>query len=138
MTRRIRICVLAIGLMMLSGTSLADQESVALGRGVFEQHCQVCHGPKGQGGDQDWREPLEGSNLLYPPPPLDHSAHAWHHPDDVLKKIIAQGGGDGRMPPFNEKLTSKEIRAVIRYLHTLWKPKQLEWQQKVGKRQTSD
>ncbi|MGN7614489.1 c-type cytochrome, partial [Magnetococcales bacterium HHB-1] len=59
-----------------------------------------------------------GQGYAILPPPLDHSAHAWHHPDDVLKGIIIKGGEDGRMPPFKGKLTEEDIGAVIRFMHS--------------------
>ncbi len=107
----------------------AGSDAIAEGKRVYDAHCQVCHGTDGRGGDLNWKRPLPGPGLRYPPPPLDHSAHAWHHADGLLQRIIEKGGEDGRMPGWKEKLSNFEIQAVIRYLHTLWEPKQLQWQQ---------
>ena len=120
--------VLAAAGIIFASLSFAEGGSEALGKRVYERHCQVCHGTDGRGGDLDWRTPLPGPGLKYPPPPLDRSAHAWHHADGLLQRIIEQGGADGRMPGWEGKLSGTEIRAVIRHLHTLWQPEQLAWQ----------
>ena len=58
---------------------------------------------------------LIGKNFIrwsYPPPPLNDTAHAWHHPKWQLIEIITNGGAkyDGKMPPFKNILTNEEKR----------------------------
>jgi mono/diheme cytochrome c family protein len=38
------------------------------------------------------------------------------------------------MPPFEEKLSDEEIRALILYLKTLWEPEQREFQARASER----
>ncbi|PKL76610.1 MAG: hypothetical protein CVV27_09410 [Candidatus Melainabacteria bacterium HGW-Melainabacteria-1] len=98
-------------------------EQVSLGERVYLQHCQLCHRPRGQ-GDPDWRKQL--ADGTYPPPPLDGSAHAWHHPLWDLLATINQGqrAADGsiRMPAFEHTLSEAEKQAVIAYIQSLWLP----------------
>lgn len=97
-------------------------EQVDRGRIVYEKHCMECHGAEGRGQPGDWR--VKRANGMYPPPPLDDSAHAWHHPTVELKKRIKEGSppGVGDMPAWEGKLTEAEIDDVVVYIKSLWSP----------------
>lgn len=93
---------------------------VQRGESVYLKHCQACHLPAGKGAP-DWRQRLPDGH--WPPPPLDDSAHAWHHPLPDLLEIIDFGGhraSGGRMPAFAKLLTPAEKQAVIAYIQSLW------------------
>lgn len=104
-------------LLLSRGLDLKQAES---GRQVYEQHCAGCHGKEGMGQPGDWR--VKRENGLYPPPPLDDSAHAWHHATPVLRKAIEEGSppGMGDMPPWKGKLTDRQIDDLIVYIKSLW------------------
>ncbi len=97
-------------------------EQVERGRLVYEKNCLECHGTEGRGQPGDWR--VKQDNGMYPPPPLDDSAHAWHHPTEVLKQRIRKGSpsGVGDMPAWEGKLTEAEIDDVVVYVKSLWSP----------------
>lgn len=99
-----------------------DPEQIRRGRQVFEANCQECHGPGGKGQGGDWRE--RRPNGMFPPPPLDDSAHAWHHPTAILKRSIRNGSppGWGDMPAWEGKLTEAQIDDVVVYIKSLWSP----------------
>ncbi|MFT5707267.1 MAG: mono/diheme cytochrome c family protein [Oceanospirillaceae bacterium] len=90
-----------------------------LGKQVFLDNCATCHGAKAQ-GVKTWRKPL--SNGKYPPPPLNGSAHAWHHSLKNLKATVKEGGTKfgGTMPGFGSKLTPSEQEATISYFQSHW------------------
>ena len=92
---------------------------VERGRVTFETHCATCHGQNAE-GTSDWRKPDANGN--YPPPPLNGSAHAWHHPLEVLERVIARGGVPlgGVMPGFSDALTQDEIRDTIAFFQSFW------------------
>lgn len=94
-------------------------EQVDLGRSLFSAHCADCHGDSAK-GTSDWRKADENGN--YPPPPLNGTAHTWHHPMGVLEQTIAAGGVPfgGAMPGFSEVLNKKEARAIIAYFQNTW------------------
>ncbi len=94
-------------------------EMVAIGDTLFQQNCASCHGVNAE-GTLEWKK--TDSNGNYPPPPLNGSAHAWHHDLSVLKNSIREGGVKlgGTMPPFNEKLSASDIEAVIAYFQSKW------------------
>lgn len=97
-------------------------EQIERGRAVYEKHCMDCHGAEGKGQPGDWR--VKRPNGLYPPPPLDDTAHAWHHPTAVLKNAIQKGSPPdvGDMPAWEGKLSAAEIDDVIVYVKSLWSP----------------
>ena len=58
----------------------------------------------------------------YPPPPLDDSAHAWHHPTAVLLEAVREGSpeGEGKMPAWKGRLTEQQMQDVVAYIKSLW------------------
>jgi len=96
---------------------------VMRGRTVFKENCQVCHGEKGAGLVKNWREPQADGK--YPAPPLNGTAHTWHHPESLLLSTINNGGAaiGGSMPAFKDKLSDKDKRAVLSYVQSLWPEK---------------
>lgn len=96
-----------------------DLAQIQRGQRVYEQNCAACHGERGKGLPGDWRVP--GADGRYPPPPLDDSAHAWHHPTAVLKRVIAKGGiPGGNMPAWQGRLSEGQIDDVVAYIKSLW------------------
>lgn len=92
---------------------------VAEGMQLFGEHCAECHRARAE-GTPDWQTPGPDGN--YPPPPLDGTAHTWHHSLDLLLRIVSEGGAAfrGVMPPFAEVLTTDQQRSVIAYVQSLW------------------
>ena len=95
------------------------QSQVNLGKKVYAENCIGCHGGNAR-GTFSWRNANPDGS--YPPPPLNGTAHAWHHPLGVLKKVINEGGipMGGKMPAFNDKLKDDEKLAVISYFQSFW------------------
>ncbi len=96
-----------------------DAEQVEIGRELFQQNCATCHGLEAQGA-LAWTQP--GPDGKYPPPPLNGSGHAWHHPLPVLYSVIRNGspGGQGNMPAWREKLDEDQIVSVIAWFQDQW------------------
>jgi len=92
---------------------------VDIGRQVFKVHCGTCHGRDAE-GTRDWKNTLPDGS--YPPPPLNGTAHAWHHPMSVLKRTIDNGGIQlgGTMPGFVDKLSDAEKNATIAFFQSQW------------------
>lgn len=90
------------------------------GKKVFKENCAVCHGANGEGLVADWKKP--GADGKFPAPPLNGSAHTWHHSKDLLMRTVNQGGIalGGTMPPFKDKLTDNEKGAVLAHVMNLW------------------
>lgn len=112
-----------------------DTAQIARGRAIFQENCAVCHGLNAE-ATPDWRRPLE--NGRYPPPPLDGTAHAWHHSTEELKRFILKGGppGEGRMPGWEDKLTEQEIDDTLVWIKSLWPDEVYDaWYQQIESRQ---
>ena len=102
-----------------------DMTQVALGAGVYVQHCASCHGAKLE-GQPNWRKRLANGRL--PAPPHDANGHTWHHPDELLFGITKYGlvppyapaAYASDMPAFAGVLGDDEIRAVLAYIQSRW------------------
>jgi mono/diheme cytochrome c family protein len=97
-----------------------DPAQVARGKAVYEKYCLECHGAGGRGQPGDWR--VRDAAGMFPPPPLDDSAHAWHHPTAVLLEVIREGSpqGQGRMPAWQGRLSEQQMQDVVAYIKSLW------------------
>lgn len=110
-----------------------SRAQVESGESIFQQHCASCHGDQAEGLAADWRQRQADGSL--PPPPLNGSAHAWHHPLSVLLQVINDGGAPygGNMPAFAERLSNAEKRAAIAYFQDFWDDETYQqWQQMGG------
>jgi mono/diheme cytochrome c family protein len=96
-----------------------SEEQLEQGQALFLTHCSTCHGERAE-GTAEWRKTDADGN--YPPPPLNGSAHAWHHSLPILERSIAMGGvpNGGVMPGFAGTLSSEEMQATIAYFQHFW------------------
>lgn len=103
----------------------------ARGASLYDTHCASCHGVDGE-GMPNWKTPnADGS---YPAPPHDSSGHTWHHSDDLLVDLVANGSdfAQSRMPAFGDRLDDDEIIAILEYIKTWWGPDELAFQREVS------
>tara|TARA_R110001592_G_scaffold200586_1_gene449460 strand:+ start:1387 stop:1860 length:474 start_codon:yes stop_codon:yes gene_type:complete len=96
-----------------------DSSNVSLGKSVYEANCKSCHLQDAK-GTQDWKKTM--SDDSYPPPPLNGTAHAWHHSINVLLTVINDGGipNGGKMPAFKNSLSQDQKLSVIAYVQSFW------------------
>jgi len=96
-----------------------DFAQLSRGGQLFQKNCAICHGSKAQGAS-NWRQP--DARGKYPAPPLNGTAHAWHHPREVLKDTIKKGTIriGGNMPAWGGKLTDAEIDDIIAWFQSKW------------------
>ncbi|WP_426417781.1 c-type cytochrome [Aestuariirhabdus sp. LZHN29] len=107
-----------------------DLQQVEQGALLFAQHCANCHGGNAQ-ATPNWTKP--DAQGVYPPPPLNGSAHAWHHSLPKLKAMILDGS-QGRMPAWRDRLAEHEVVAIIAWFQSLWPDQGYEAWQRTHKR----
>ena len=94
------------------------------GEQVYLNNCASCHGVDLKGGIV---------NNMIVPSHLD-DGHTWHHTDEWLLDVIANGGVvPGQMPGFKESLSEDEREAVLQYIQSHWSPHIYARQQSFGK-----
>ena len=94
-------------------------DGVSRGGPIFARLCADCHGKKAQ-GSFTWQQ--RGADGKYPPPPLNGTAHAWHHPIRALGSQIKFGapGGSGTMPGFAQTLSDQDVIDLIAWFQDKW------------------
>ena len=105
-----------------------DGNKVMQGEALYIQYCAQCHGVDLK-GSPTWKEPLADGS--FPPPPHDSSGHTWHHPDEQLLDIVANGGDpayNSKMPAFKDKLTMNEMSAILEFFKSKWGGEEREFQ----------
>jgi thiol:disulfide interchange protein DsbC len=118
--------ILLVGLFLVIGQSFAaetdrwySKEQVIRGEKLFRQNCAACHGQNAE-ATPDWKK--TDADGKYPPPPLNGTAHAWHHDLDLLRRTIREGGAKlgGQMPAFEGVLSDDGVDSVIAFFQSKW------------------
>lgn len=116
---------LLISIIVFSNPAVAqnrgyDTKMLENGKFLYRANCVNCHGQNAEGTVEKWQERGEDGKL--PPPPLNGTAHTWHHPIKGLAHTIRNGtlSIGGNMPPWKEKLSNDEIFSIIIWLTSLW------------------
>ena len=96
-----------------------DFAQMTRGRKLFLQDCAVCHGQMAEGAP-NWRQ--RDPDGKYPPPPLNGTGHAWHHPKKALRMTIRDGTQKigGKMPAWGDKLSDQDIDDIIAWFQGEW------------------
>ena len=92
-----------------------DDNVLAIGKKVFTDKCQKCHGPKGLGDGPD-ADPdhAEEQNLTNP-------KRADRNPDGVVFYKVLNGRRSPKMPAFKDELSKEQIWSVVAYAQSLRK-----------------
>jgi mono/diheme cytochrome c family protein len=100
-----------------SGTAL-----IAQGETLYAKHCAQCHGPKAVGENPAARKGGNKPDGGYWAPALNGTAHTWHHPPDVLFRIVKEGSPakDSPMRGWMGRMSDEEIHGVLAYVKSLW------------------
>ena len=115
-------------LLSMSNLVLAEEgrwytpDQVNQGTKLYRDNCASCHGVNAE-ATTNWKEKDSDGN--FPPPPLNGTGHAWHHPIKILGAQIKFGapGGQGSMPGFVDKLSDEQIVDVIAWFQDTWSDK---------------
>ncbi|MCW9023118.1 MAG: cytochrome c [Gammaproteobacteria bacterium] len=94
-------------------------EQAVKGNQLFQTNCASCHKSDASGAE-NWRK--TDANGKLPPPPLNGTAHAWHHPLPIMRRTVYFGGAPvgGSMPGFSDKLSKDDIDSVLAWVQSHW------------------
>ena len=119
-----------------ASNAASSAEVIEQGRQIYADQCATCHGAQLE-GQPDWKTPLPSGRL--PAPPHDADGHTWHHPDDILFRIVKEGtaaivggGYKSDMPGFAYLLSDAEIRAVLAYIKSTWPKREADYQREIS------
>jgi len=86
--------------------------NVALGRGLYQLHCETCHGAKGLGAGES------AKGLTPSPALLAFMVKLRSSVDPYLMWTMAEGGRPFRteMPAFKNRLTANQIWQIVTYM----------------------
>ena len=92
-----------------------DDKVLAIGKKVYSDKCQKCHGPKGLGDGPD-ADPdhAEDMNLTNP-------KRAERNSDGIVFYKVLNGRRSPKMPAFKDQLSTEQIWSVVAYVQTLRK-----------------
>ena len=97
----------------------ATLAAVSRGQELFEENCQACHGVRGVG--ERPKDMYAKDEYGFVAPPLDNSAHAWHHSDvDILETILNGSDRNKRMIAWKQKLSRDDAENILAYIKSIW------------------
>lgn len=136
---------LATGLMIAAQSAAAqgllpytDTVRTTKGATLYADNCAACHGAD-LSGEQNWRE--RDADGYLPAPPHDVTGHTWHHPDEMLIRIVTVGtealvggGYKSNMIGFGDQLGEDDILDVLAYIKSTWPDQVIEMHNQINAR----
>lgn len=114
------LSVASVDLSPKEGTSRwYSQAQLSEGNEIYAENCASCHGKQAE-SIASWQQ--IDANGIYPPPPLNGSAHAWHHSLDIMDRVIREGGKPlgGVMPGWKDILTEDQRLKAVASFQQYW------------------
>ena len=114
-----------------------SQMNILKGKKLYKQYCASCH-QSNLSGEVDWKGLDKDGRRKSPP--LNGSAHAWHHSDEVLHKIIKYGFAklvknyEGKMYGYGDKIDDQGIDNILSYIKSYWNDEIYEYQINLSKK----
>ena len=101
---------LILTLNTVAANHLAPTNEVPLGKKIYHDRCEVCHGSQGDGK-------TFAANALFPPPKNFRAKSTKKElPRELMIRSVTRGRPGTAMMPWESNLTQKEIRAVVHYI----------------------
>jgi len=101
------------------GSGEGRRAAIARGEALYRDTCQACHGERAVGERPD--DMYAKDEFGFVAPPLDDSAHGWHHSDSGLVATILNGSPrNERMRGWKDEMTEAEARDIVAYIKSLW------------------
>ena len=111
------LSALVFSTLVISSSVVAEQESALIGKVLYQQRCQSCHGAKGNG---DGASMKSMPPHIRPKPFMNAATVATDY--EKFKELIVQGGPAFGLSPLmapNHGLTDEAASALWEYLESL-------------------
>ena len=92
-----------------------DDKVLAIGKKIFTDKCQKCHGPKGLGDGPD-ADPDHAEDMN-----LTNAKRTDRNPDGVVFYKVLNGRRSPKMPALKDQLSTEQIWSVVAYVQTFRK-----------------
>jgi DMSO reductase family type II enzyme heme b subunit len=115
------ICIVGVSYFLISDslTSITEAAELKQGKSLYEQHCMICHGEKGEGDGPAARflfpKPRDLSSGLF----KVRSTPTGDPPTDKDISLTIKNGMPGSSMPSLSELSEKEIKAIVEYVKDL-------------------
>ena len=104
---------LILALNTVATNHLAPTSEVSLGKKIYHDRCEVCHGSQGDGK-------TFAANALSPPP-KNFTAEATKKdlPREQMIRSVTRGRPGTAMMPWESTLSKQEIHSVVNYIRQI-------------------
>lgn len=110
--RNIGMSLIAVLIIVLTGSWVAAQGRTARGQVLYDEHCARCHGLTGKGDGP------EAARLTVPPANF-HTPRSRAKTDFELLTAISYGIAFSPMHSWRGKVTDEELLELVRYIREL-------------------
>lgn len=102
--------------LQLTNPMVANDETIASGKELYNIYCKICHGPTGRGDGH-----LYSSGLFPAKPTSLVDAYVQGKPDGEIYYVITAGSISGLMGPHGTQIQPDDRWKIINYIRTLAK-----------------
>ena len=101
---------LILTLNTVAANHLAPTSEVSLGKKIYHDRCEVCHGSQGDGK-------TFAANVLFPPPKNFRTKSTKKElPRERMIRSVTRGRSGTAMMPWESILSKQEIHSVVNYI----------------------
>ena len=124
-----KLIVIFFLIFLLSNKAIANAQNINVFQGMelYTSNCASCH-MGNLTGNPDWKSGKDDDGQRLPPP-LNGTAHTWHHSPEQLFQVIRYGykkfdpNYKGKMLG-NEDLSEDDVWSILEYIKSVW-PKEI-------------
>jgi len=104
---------LSLSLATVATNHIAPTSEVSLGKKIYHDRCEVCHGSQGDGK-------TFAANALFPPPKNFRTESAKKElPRERMIRSVTRGRIGTAMMPWDSILSKQEIHSVVSYIRQI-------------------